>query len=205
MFVAGRVVLEDLPVVGIPLKIAFAEFSATREARAREFVEDLNRRMVQIERKLEPPEQELVFRGMLLSVEARTADKIHALAAAVASGLTADATDLMLAHMALDAIGSLDEAQIAVLRVVATSPPGSQQVGGFTVDSIGNRASGLDQRLLGPVLSLLQAKGLVSRFDGARLAALEGKAPQDDLGLYSVTSLGAAINELLDTPTTPPV
>jgi hypothetical protein len=138
--------------------------------------------------------RELVSRVVVLSAEARTVDKIYALAAA-ASGLTADATDLMLAHLALDAIRSLDESQINVLRIVATPLSDSPQVGGFTTQSIGSW-SALDRKLVDPVLALLVGQRLITRQEPPTGTVWGGGAPALR-ARYDISPLGKPINDLL--------
>ena len=191
-----RDLLEDIPVVGTGLRAAFDVVAAERQVRAQQLLKNLEGRVDRLEELIAEPEKaELLFRGIRLSLDARTADTIDALAAAVAYGLKADSTGLALAHMTLDAIGSLDETQIHVLQVIATPPPGSLQVGGFSAGSIGSRLPDLDPRLLNSILALLQGKGLVS-------------ISQPDTGLnlskevwYYVTPLGEAVHDLLSMST----
>jgi hypothetical protein len=191
-----RDLLEDIPVFGTGLRAACDVVAAEKQVRTQQLLENLGDRVDRLEERIAEPEKaELLFRGIRLSLDARTADKIDALAAAVAYGLTADSTGLALAHMTLDAIGSLDETQIHVLRVIATPPPGSLQVGGFSAGSIGSRLPDLDPRLLDSILALLQGKGLVSM-----------SQPETGFNLskevwYYVTPLGEAVHDLLGMPT----
>lgn len=188
--VALRVVLEDLPGVGTALRLAFNELDAVRQGRLDKYVRSVASRVEKLEELVRRPnEAELLRRGGELSLDARTADKIEALAGAVAYGLTIGDSGMTLAHMTLDAIGSLEETQIRVLHTVATAPPDSLQLGGFTEQSVLQRMPEFDPRLLAPTLSLLQGKGLVAQLPAD---ATFGKSP-----LYSVTSLGEAVIDLL--------
>lgn len=189
--------LEDIPGFGTALSIVLDEINALKPARARQFVEAVGEQVGDIAARVagQPDRAELFFRGMVLSLDARTAEKIQALAHAVAHGLKGDSTGLEIAFMALEAIGSLDETQINLLRAIATSPPGSFQAGGFTVDQVGNRVPTLDRNLLDPILSVLQGKGLIARFQSPGVGFVGV-----DTSLYGITALGEAVNELLDSP-----
>lgn len=189
---AIRVGLEDLPGVGTALRIAFNELDAVRQGRFESYVRSVAGRVQKLEEVARQPEAtELLLRGGQLSLDARTAEKLDALAGAVAYGLTTGDSGLTFAHMTLDAIGSLEETQIRVLHTVATAPPDSLQLGGFTEQSILQRMLEFEPRLLAPTLSLLQGKGLVAQISAD---AAFGKS-----SVYSVTSLGEAVIELLTT------
>lgn len=199
---AGWIIVRDLlvgiPGFGIALQIVLDEVDLLRPARARLYaveVADLVGEDIKAKVDAQPNRAELLYKGLVLSLDARTAEKIHALAAAVAHGLTSDSTGLEIAYMALEAIGSLDEAQINLLRALATSPPESHQLGGFTLDQIGNRVPALDRRLLNPILSVLQGKGLITGSEAPGVGFVGV-----DRTLYGITALGEAVNELLDSP-----
>jgi len=199
VLIAARDAIEDLPFVGTFLRIAADEFEAVAKERMRQMVKITRTRLGVVEERLEelvkqPEKAELLFRGIRLSIDARTADKIEALASAVARGLEGDATGLALAYMTLDAIGSLDAPQIRILRVVGTAPDNSFQVGGFSAITIRSRVPDFDGDLIDPTIALLEGKGLIARTDPAGTLGLTKEI------LYRVTALGEAVNELLTTP-----
>jgi hypothetical protein len=191
-----RDLLEDIPGFGTALRIVLDELDLVRPARVRQFALEVEERVgdsLQATVEGQPKRAELLFRGLVLSLDARTEEKVHALAAAVAKGLTSDSTGLEIAYMALDAIGSLDAAQINVLRNLGKSDT-SSRFGGFTMDQILAEVAGLDRALLGPILSLLAGKGLVESSE-------PGSGSNFGTGVrFYPTALGEAVNDLLHSP-----